>query len=157
MKEEAIRVLREIKFAERYIEICINHQQDLHNGVTIKKSDVERVLDQNHIDLDYLKGESAFHKETTTNNFQTGFSVCYKGGLIECFSSYSCLEQGFRIGSRFDGIAEYQDEKFTEKVRYPIPIVASIPEFEDILPSLIEMHFEIVAAFELKNICQGKI
>ncbi len=77
----------------------------------------------------------------------------YKHSYVECFAYYLFLEQGFEFGGRFNAIAKYQDEMFTEKVKCNLPTVSSVPEFNEIALKLIELHFEVVAALKLKKIC----
>ncbi|MCP3851702.1 MAG: hypothetical protein GY694_15910, partial [Gammaproteobacteria bacterium] len=134
------------------IDICNNHQ-DADNRITIKKSDVVSLLDKNDIDLEYSKLDQFFQKTSIENNLEIRFTLKYKYSYVECFAYYIFLEQDFWFGGRFNAIAKYQDEMFTEKVKCNLPIVSSVPEFNEVALKLIELHFEVVAALKLKKIC----
>lgn len=144
-----VDILKSISFDKRYVQIC-NQFKDFDKGKTLKKIEVEEVLNKLDWDLKYYSKERIFLCDFLFKGFVLRFILPYKYGFIDCQYIFWDEKNNVRFKGGFSDWAIKVDADFESKVSYKFPIVTSEDDLLKTLISLLELHSNFIT--ELKKI-----
>jgi hypothetical protein len=143
MKDIVIKVLKNINFAQIYQHLC-NHYNNFHNGINFKKNEINNILKNNNINLDFSSNEKTFYKEYYLSEITVNFAMTYKHGFIECFYTIWNKDNSIRILGRFNSIATLQNSDFNNMVNHKFPIATSLEDLNNILEIIFKLHDDFI-------------
>ena len=88
MKKIILNSFSKIDFVNRYKEIC-NTYTDFDNGKSFKKAEVQELLHNQNLDLEYSSKEKLFLKNYRVGDLNLRFVLSYNYGFIDCM--YACI------------------------------------------------------------------
>jgi len=149
MKELFKKTLEQIRFSQKYIDVC-NKFHDFDKGKNFNKNEVLEILNVFSWKLSYASKDKSFYQDYDYKYFKGRFTFTYKYGFIECFYVFWNKRTEERIRGRFNSIALIEDNDFESKVTYKFPIATSLNDLEGILKSLYKLHTNFIKTLEQK-------
>ncbi|MFZ1749261.1 MAG: hypothetical protein WAU01_03685 [Saprospiraceae bacterium] len=149
MNDIILKSFSEIDFVNRYKEIC-NAYTDFDNGKSFKKGEVQELLQENNLDLEFSSKEKLFLKNYRFGDLNLRFILSYNYGFIDCM--YTCWTDNFdfRLNESLSGMAMLIDENFESKVKYKFPIATSSSDFEKIIEELSNLHIDFIESVQCR-------
>lgn len=149
MKELIIKVLEQIQFVARYVNLC-NSFKDYDSGATFKKSQIQAVINNCNRELNYSSKDKSFFQDFDLGDMNVRFLFTYKYGYIEAFYTILNKSTDERVRGRFNSIAKLNDEDFNEKVSHNFPVATDEKDLDLILRGIIELNSDFIT--KLKGI-----